>query len=239
MVLLGKETSPQALARLGGFLYLIIIIAGLYCEFFARGSLIVPGNAMATASSIRSHEWLWRTGIAVDLFTCACTVVLAWVFYTLLRPAHRDLALLMVFFDLIAICLQIAFDLNLAATLFPLGDAAYLKVFSPEQLAVLARLAIRAHGTGWGISLLFFGFTFPIRGYLIIRSRILPKALGILLVIAGCGYVLHGFTALLAPALAGRIFPFVAVPILIGEASTCLWLLFKGVNVAVRGLGAD
>lgn len=118
------EVSPRALARLGGVLYLIIIAGGLFCEVFVRGRLIVSGDAAATAARLRSSEPLWRAGIAVDLFTCACTVVLAWSFYLLLRRVSPDLALLMVFFDLIGIGTQVAFDLNLITALFPLGNAA-------------------------------------------------------------------------------------------------------------------
>ncbi len=225
------ETSPQVYARLGGVLYLIIIAGGLFCEVFARDRLIVSGDAVATAAHLRSSEWLWRAGIAVDLFCVACTVTLAWILYVLLRPVSRNLALLMVFFDLIGIGLEAAFNLNLVAALFPLENAAYLKAFTPEQLDALAYLSIRSHAFGFGISLLFFSFVFPIRGYLIFRSGFLPRVLGVLLLIAGLGYLTHGFALILAPAFADRIFPIVAAPIFVGETSLCLWLLLKGVNV--------
>lgn len=225
------DFSPRLLARLAGVLYLIIIAGGLFCEVFVRGRLIVSGDVAATAAHLRASEMLWRAGIAVDLFTCACTVVLAWSFYLLLRQVSPHVALLMVFFDLIGIGTQVAFDLNLITALFPLGNAAYLKVFTPEQLNAIARLSIRSHGMGFGISLLFFGFTFLPRGFLILQSGFLPKVLGTLLLFAGFGYCTHSFVMVLAPAFADRIFPILAVPIFIGEVSLCLWLLLKGVNV--------
>lgn len=225
-----EGVSPPALARLGGLLYLVVILAGLFCELFARGSLIVPGDAVATAEHLRATEGLWRAGIAVDMVACACTVGLAWILYGLLRVVDRYLALLMIFFDVIAIGLQAAFELNLVAALFPLGGAAYLKAFTPGQLDALAYLAIRSHTTGFGISLLFFGMVFPIRGYLIARSGFLPRVVGVLVTIAGLGYMANGFAMILAPAIAGTLFFFVAAPILAGEGSLCLWLLLKGVN---------
>lgn len=223
--------SPPALARLGGLLYLIVILAGLFCEVLARGSLVVSGDAVATANHLRASEGLWRAGVAIDLVACACTVGLAWILFGLLRVVDRNLALLTLCFDVIAIGLQAAFELNLVAALFPLGSAAYLKAFTPAQLDTLAYLSIRSHTFGFGISLLFFGLAFPIRGYLIARSGFLPRAVGVLVTIAGLGYMANGFALVLVPAFAGKLFLFVAAPILAGEGSLCLWLLVKGVDV--------
>lgn len=223
--------SPPALARLGGLLYLVVILAGLFSEIFARGSLVVAGDAAATASHLRASEGLWRAGVAVELVACACTVGLAWILYGLLRVVDRNLALLMLCFDVIAIGLQAAFELNLLAALFPLGSAAYLKAFTPGQLDALAYLAVRSHTFGFGICLFFFGLVFPIRGYLIARSGFLPRVVGVLVTIAGIGYIANGFAMVLAPTIAGTLFMFVAAPILAGEGSLCLWLLVKGVNV--------
>jgi Domain of unknown function (DUF4386) len=49
-------------------LYLIIIIIGALGEVVVRGGLIVSGDAAATAEKIRSSEFLWRVGIAAELF---------------------------------------------------------------------------------------------------------------------------------------------------------------------------
>lgn len=225
-----RRVSPPSLARLGGLLYLAIIAAGIFCQLFAKGGFIVAGDPAATAGRIRASEVLWRAGIAVDLFACACTVGLACILYGLLRVVDRNLALLMVFFDAVGIGLQAAFDLNLVTTLFPLGSAAYLQAFTPQQREVLSYLAIRSHTIGFGISLLFFGLAFPIRGYLIVRSGFLPRIPGFLIAVAGVGYVGNGFALLLSPALADRLFPLVAAPILLGEVTLSLWLLLRGVD---------
>src|SRR5690606_18326174 len=42
-------TSPNTYARIAALLYLTIIAAGIAAQFFVRGSLIVPGDAAATA----------------------------------------------------------------------------------------------------------------------------------------------------------------------------------------------
>jgi hypothetical protein len=58
------ENSPQVYARLGGALYLIIIVLGIFGEAFVRGRIVVSGNAAATAANLASMEELWRFGIA-------------------------------------------------------------------------------------------------------------------------------------------------------------------------------
>jgi hypothetical protein len=112
-----------------------------------------------------------------------------------------------------------------------LGNSAYLKAFTPEQRFAMASLSIRAHGEGFGIALLLFGPFFLIAGYLIFRSGYFPKALGILYLIPGLSYLTSSFALILAPTFAHRFYFVIAGPALIGEASFCLWLLLKGVNV--------
>jgi len=81
------------------------------------------------------------------------------------------------------------------------------------------------------VSLIFFGCFCLLVGYLIFRSGYLPKTIGILMQIAGVCYLTNSFALVLSPALANRLFPAILVPAFIGEASLCLWLLVKGVNV--------
>jgi hypothetical protein len=226
------QTSPQIYARIGGVLYLIIIVIGFLGEAFVRNRLIVSGDATATAERIRASEFLWRVSIAGEFFLLICAVALALIFYVLLRPVSRDLALLAAFFNLVSIALEAAASLHLLATLFPLANANYLKVLDPKQLDALAYLSIRSHEYGFGVSLIFFGCVCLVLGYLIFRSGYLPKVLGVLMQIAGLSYLMNSFALILSPSFANRLFPAVLLPAFVGEASLCLWLLVKGVNVS-------
>jgi len=224
------ETSPQLYARIGGALYLVIIVLGIFEEAFVRDRLIVSGNAAATAANIKSMESLWRLSIAAEFFLLICAITLLAILFVLLRPISRHLALLAVFFNLVSIAVEAAITLNLVAALFPLGDAAYLKAFAPEQLYAMAMLAIRSQSYGFGVALIFFGCFCLIAGHLIFRSGYLPKTIGILMQIAGLCYLTDSFALLLAPKFASRIFPAILIPAFVGETSFCLWLLIKGVN---------
>jgi Domain of unknown function (DUF4386) len=227
----GVHTSPQIYARTGGVLYLIIIVIGALGEVVVRNGLIVSGDATATAEKIRSSEFLWRVGIAGELFLLICAAALTLIFYVLLRPVSRDLALLAMVFNLVSIAVEADSALHLLATLFPLGNANYLKVLDPNQLHAMAYLSIRSHENGFGVSLIFFGCVCLVDGYLIFRSGYLPRVIGVLMQIAGLCYLTNSFALILSPSLAHRLFPAILLPALVGEASLCLWLLVKGVNL--------
>lgn len=225
------ETSPQVYARVGGLLYLVIIVAGALGELFVRGTLVVSGDAASTAGRILASESLWRLGIVGDLVMHLCDVVVMWAIYVLLRPVSRNLALLTLLFNLVQTAVLVANKLNLLVPLFLLGDAAYLKAFDTAQLQAWSYIAVKMHDYGFGIGLIFFGFVCLVEGYLIRRSRYLPSLLGVLMQIAGACYLVNSFALLLAPAFAGRIFPVILVPCFIAELALALWLLVKGVNM--------
>ena len=224
-------TSPRLLSRIGGMLYLFIIIVGLYGEAFIRSRLIVPGDATATAVNVQSMESLWRLGIAAEFCLLICAIALALIFYLLLRSVNRELALLGILFNLVSITVEATTTLYLVEALFPLGSAGSLNAFEPEQLYALVSLSVRSHAYGFGASLIFFGCVCLIFGYLIFKSGYLPKAIGVLMQIAGLSYLVNSFAMIVAPAFADQIFPLILIPAFVGEASLCLWLLVKGVNL--------
>ena len=225
------EQSPQRYARIGGVGYLAIIVLGIFGEAFVRGTLVVSGDATATANAIAASESLWRVGITGDLLMHVLDLPMILLLYVLLRPVSETLALLATFLNLIQTAVLVANKLNLLAPILLLGNAGGLDAFSPEQLHALSYLAIKAHGYGFGIGLIFFGFACLCRGYLIFKSGYFPRFLGVLMALAGLSYLSNSLALLLAPALASALFPAVLVPAFVGELSFALWLTFKGVNV--------
>ncbi len=217
-------------AKVGGVLYLIIIVLGALGEGVVRGSIVVPGNATATAANLRSMEWLWRLGVAGEVVLLTCATALALILYVLLRPVSRDLALVAVFFNVVSIAIEGVAAVSLAAALLPMTSAAYVNAFTPEQLNVIAMLSIRTHSAGFGIALIFFGVECVILGYLISRSGYMPRSIGVLMQIAGVCYVINSFALLLSPPLSSRLFPAILLPSLMAELSLALWLLVKGVR---------
>lgn len=225
------ERYPQRYSRIAGICYLAIIVLGMFGELYVRAMLVVPGDAAATSAAISASALLWRAGIAGDLLMQVLDVPVIVIFYYLLRPVSRSLALFATLINLVQTAVLVMNKLSLMVPLFLLEKSSYLAAFSPEQRHALSSLAIKAHAYGFGIGLIFFGFACLATGYLIFKSGYLPKILGVLMVMAGFSYLINSFALLLAPSFADAITPAILVPAFVGELSLTLWLIFKGVNM--------
>jgi hypothetical protein len=226
------DASPQRYARVGGLLYLFIIVAAGFGELFVRNRLIVWGDAASTASNILGSETLFRLGLAGEMLTCVCDVALAMILYVLLRPVSRNLALLAAFFRLTFVGIYGVTKLFEVGALVALGGADALTTLGPSQLHDMAYLSLRVHSLGYGASLLFFGCCCILFGHLIHRSGYLPGVMGVLLAVAGYGYVAFSLAQMLSPAFAAKVlFPWVFPFAFVAESALGLWLLVKGVNI--------
>src|SRR5271168_1335871 len=226
------ESSPQSYARVGGALYLGIIVLGAFAEGFVENKVVVSGDAAMTAANILASPGLWRLGVAADLIVVLLAVPLLWIEYLLLRPVSKQLALLAVLLNLVSLSVESISKLFLLSVMPTLESAEFLKAFDAHQTQILADLSLRSHDVAFNIALIFFGFTCLVNGYMIFRSGYLPKFVGILMQIAGLSYLVACFAALFATSFADLITPAILLPPLIGESSFCLWLLVRGVNVA-------
>ena len=225
------ERFPVRYARIAGVMYLAIILLGLFGELFVRATLVVAGDAAATVENISRSQLLWRAGIVGDLLMHVLDVPVIWILYLLLLPVNKPLAQLTTLFNIVQTAVLAANKLTLLVPLFLLGKGTYLTAFSAQQLQSVSYLAIAAHGYGFAIGLIFFGFTCLVRGYLIFRSEYFPKVLGLLLLAAGLSYLINSFALLLVPSFAALIFPGVLLPAFVGELLLSLWLIVKGVNI--------
>ncbi|MFZ0960920.1 MAG: DUF4386 domain-containing protein [Terriglobia bacterium] len=224
------EASPRLIARIAGALYLLIFVTAPFAEIFVRGKLVVYGDAAATATNILAHEPLYRLGAAAELITLLCDAAVALIFYELLKPVGRSLALLAAFFRLIFVAIMAVNSLNLFVPLVLLKGEQFLSAFTTSQLQAVALVSQKLYGVGYGISLVFFGFHCVLIGYLIFRSAYLPQILGALVAAAGLSYLTNSFADILSPAFAAHLYPYILVPAGVAELSLTLWLLVVGVN---------
>jgi len=87
------HTSPVVYARVTGVLYLLIIIFAGFSQGYVRGSLVVPDDAVTTAQNIIASPELFRLGFATDLMAFILDAIVSVLFYVLLRPVSKTLAL--------------------------------------------------------------------------------------------------------------------------------------------------
>ena len=222
------KNSINQTARIGGVLYLVLIVVGLFSVLIIKDRFIVSGDVTATANHIIRSQFLWRMALVADLIMHVLDIPIMLIIYLLLKPVNKNLALLALLFTLIQTAVLVANNLNLYAALIPLEDKEYLKNLDQNALHVQAYLSLKLNDIGFKVGLIFFGCACLINGYLIFKSGYLPKLIGVLIQVAGLCYLINSLLGLLEPAAAKILF---IIPCLVAELSFCLWLIVKGVNV--------
>lgn len=228
-----NEAPSSRVARLAGALYLGTIVFGLFAEVGSRKSLIVGGDAAATARAIVAHEALFRAGLIADLAMLACYVGVTTLFLDLFHAIHAGVSRMAAAFSLIGIAVLAADTLLLPATL-RLLTTPYLSALGTPQREAAALLALKVHGDGYDVSLFFFGIYCLMLGWLAWRSNFLPKVIATLMALAGACYILNSAADLAAPAFAHMLSSHLMDPTLIGEAALALWLLAFGARRSIR-----
>jgi uncharacterized protein DUF4386 len=219
------ETLPLVRARVAGALYLISNIFAPFTLLYLPSRFIVRGDAAATSNNIMASESLFRLGIVGNLFTFIANIFLALALYQLLKVVNKNIASLMVILFLVGVPIAMLNEVTQLAVLRLLSGADYLNAYATDQLQALVYLLLGLHDQGLLIAHIFFGLWLLPMGYLVFKSGFIPKIVGVLLVIAGVGYVVQSFAAFLGYNV--NIILFTGL----GELVFLLWLLIKGVNV--------
>jgi hypothetical protein len=205
-------------ARVAGFFYILLLPIGAIQFMFGR--LPASNNAAAAAANIVAHPSVVQTAFATDLLIIVCYLVVTAVLYEMFKPVSSTVSLLAAFFDLIGCAVQ-AFT-----SLFRIAPLFLLTSIPREQVQTLAYLLLKLYTPSYRIGLVFFAFHMVLIGFLIIKSTFMPRLLGVLVMIAGLGWL-----AFLWPPLADLLWPRVLMPLDAGELCLMLWLLIRGVNV--------
>jgi hypothetical protein len=226
--------SPRTLARLAGLFFLLTILGGIVAQALISQRLIDFNDAAATANNILTNKSLFTLGFTIYLVEMACQVTTATLLYQLLKPVNRTIALLAMLLELTGIGIKTVARVFYIAPLFVLGASpsggsaavsSVLSGFTTEQLQSIALVLLKVNDQGAAVALAFFGFSTPLFGYLIYRSKFLPRWLGVLVMIAGLGWL-----TFLYPPLGYRAFMIIAPLGLLSAVIKIFWLLVFGVN---------
>lgn len=221
--------STKKIARIAGFLYLLLALTGAFSILYVPSALVVFGDAAATAERIASSQLLFRAGILSGIVSHVIFVLLVLVLYHLLREISRKQAMLMVTLVVISVATGFVNTINQLGALIALSGAEFLSVFEEPELDALAYLFIRLHSHGIQIIQIFWGlWLFPF-GLLVYQSRFIPKILGVLVIIAGVGYLLGTITFLILPQYQSALSTLITI-LEMGELPIILWLLIVGVK---------
>jgi hypothetical protein len=214
--------------------YLGLAVAGLVGFLFVRGELYVADDPSATLANLVDQASLARLGIAADLTLVLTQALAAMWFYKLFRRYNSFAAGSIAAFGLVnaaAILVATAFS---ATALVVAGDATLAP--SGDQAATV-QLLYELSGAVWAVAGLFFGLWLIPMGYVVVNSRVMPAALGWVLMIGGVGYVILTYLTLVVPDAAAAIDVLVA-PATVGEFWMIGYLLIFGVRTQATDLSA-
>lgn len=158
---------------------------------------------VAGVLSVVTQSALPRVAFAANQFAGVCYLGVTVLLYELFKPVRTSLSLFAAFCGLAGVASGAALSL--------------VRSDPPTQ--------------GFTVAMMFFGTQIIVIGYLIIRSTLIPRILGALLMLGGSSYVINSFANFLSPALGAQLMPFIIPIAIVGEGALTFWLLVKGANL--------
>jgi len=205
----------------GAFYFALAVLSG--GGFALRTRIIDPSDAAGTLTRLISDRTGLLTSVAANLAGQTAFLFLGLALYELFADFDRKRAR-----TLFAIILA-SVPVSMLVQLGPVGALVLAEAGQPEAMVTLW---LRISEYGDLISFIFWGlWLFPL-GYLIWKSRYLPRLIGLALMIGCFGYLIK--------ALGGFFWPDhqqIAAALLIvtniGEISCVLWMLIFGAKESV------
>lgn len=219
--------SQRRMALITGLgLAFMAVLAG-FAQFGVLQNLVVPADATATAANIAASAGLWRAGIGAFLVVAMLDILVAWGLYVVFRQVNETLALLVAWMRVVYAGVLVIAVGNLFDVVALLADAES-SALGQAQLDAQVMSSIASFEHAWMIGLAIFGLHLVGLGFLVFGSTLWTRILGVLVVVAGGGYVVDSFGTILVPdyGLTVSVFTFV------GEVLLMVWLLW----IAARGV---
>ena len=229
----GDHLALNKVARIAGGLYLVYILAMVLADVLGH---IGRGTSEQVYQAIATNAGSFRLGLVFAFTSAFLFLMTAWGLYVLLRSVNKNLALLFLLINTVGVAIQCTSMFPLVSAILQGDGVSHMQAFSAAQLEGMAYLSINVYKTGFVTAQLFFGmWLFPL-GYLVYRSKFLPRILGVLLVLDGIAVLIWFLQALLLPDYAAIRYPGLVVSF-IAEVGLAMWLLVKGAKVADPGAG--
>ncbi len=222
------RTSRRTAARIAGVGYVLLFALAIFANFVVLDGLVVDGDAATTVANVSGSMGLFRLGLVAFLIIVVIDVVVAWGLFVVLREVHHDLAVLAAWSRLaytVMLAVALVFFFQVIALLTAPGIGA---VLGADQRDAQVMLALGSFDAAWLVGLAVFGVHLVLLGILLLRSRLVPRALGVLLLVAGTAYVADTVAHALLPdyaAVANLFLVAVALPSMLGEGWLGVWLL--------------
>ena len=221
-----KNITIANAALISGIGVLIMALTVPFAEFYIFPKLIAENPAL-TAKNIMDNRLLFTTGIFLHFITLICDIVVAWSLYVFLKPVFKHLSLLTACFRLIYIAIYLVALVNLIKVINLLNINEKSNILDQTQLYDSITFYINSFHIEWSFGLIIFGIYLSLLGYLVFIAEYVPKIFGILLMIAGFGYLINTLGLFLFPNINTE---FLLITFF-GELIFMIWLLIKGSKI--------
>jgi len=219
-------TSVKRAARIAGLWYLGFTLGPFYL-LYVPSQTVVHNDAAATAARVLGHETLYRWGMLAETLGAVIFIGLSLALYRFFEDVDRHRARQLVALVLVSSALGLVTVVFNAAALLVLRGGDAFAAFDGHTREAIGMLLIRMHGQANAINQTFWGLWLLPFGWLVVRSRLLPRWLGYWLALDGIAWIIVGMTWFLAPDYADALFRYFQ-PVFLAELVAMLWLLIMG-----------
>jgi hypothetical protein len=225
------RASTRRLAGLAGVLYLVVLVTGAPPELLVRVPIAAQEGPTAIAAAIRDGADLFRLAAFSDLLNMVAFLGVALVLYGLLRRVHAGAARAMLAFNAVSVAIMALNTVNhMAAWSFATQDGVRASLGAAAADG-LAATFIDLHGIGFSIAEVFFGlWLFPL-GWMLWRTRAVPRPIAGLLMAGTVGYLADVTATFLSPTLSSDLVHLFTTPSALAEISLLVWLLVRGLSL--------
>ena len=227
------DASIRQAGLVAGLGILAVAALSAFGIFYVVEGLVTQGEAATTVEDIAGSTGLFRWGTASLYAVVVLDVVVAWALFRFFSPVSTGLASLAAWFRLAYAGVFMLAIGQLAGIPDLVTSDAYSGVLAPEQIQGQTMLKTDAFDDLWMAGLILFGIHLALIGYLAWRSGYVPRLLGVLLVIAGAGYVFDSIASTVLASPPGSV----ATVTFIGEFLLAVWLVARGRRVSVEAAG--
>ncbi len=214
----GPEEASQSVRKAGttaGVGLLAMSALSAFGYLLAVKGLVVTADAARTARDVAGHEGLFRLGIVCLYLVAALDVIVAWALHRVFKPVSEGLSRF-------AALLRVAYAAVFVVAITQLVGALRSHTQALRRFNTFTNI--------WDAGLVLFGLNLLVLAYLAYRSGYVPKLLGVLLAIAGCGYVFDTVVRVLVRGSSSDVSAITGM----GEFVFALWLVVRGHRIALR-----
>ena len=220
--------SVRRSALLAGKALLGVSVLAAAGNFGVVQRLVTDGDAPRTANDIIAAQTTFGLGIIALFVVVVLDIIVARALRAFFAPARPRLAAVAAWLRISYAAVFAVAISQLVAALSRLHNARHVTGSAIGQRDTRALHNIQAFQNIWRVSLVVFGLHLVLIGYLAYRSGYTPRGLGVLLAVAGVGYLVDSFGGILSNTYSVNV----SAVTFVGEALFLVWLLVKGRRIS-------